>query len=166
VAKPEPRLTVAAPESSGVTISVTPDDLRQAAGRLRGMKEAFERLDDDVEHCAHVNVCADARVGRQLRAFHSNWYDRRIEMARWMEDLAAAVEEAAKAYRAADYMPPPPPSPPLPPTRLPGRPYHAGPGPSPVAPRPGSEPSPSGSPPSAPRPSPTPGTSPTPGGSP
>ena len=72
------------------------------AGRLRGMKEAFESLDDNTEDFSPIDKTGDERVSARLLEFGRNWFDRRAEMAGLMSDLADLAEDAAEAYQATD----------------------------------------------------------------
>jgi uncharacterized protein YukE len=84
------------------TVNVTPEWVRGTAGRLRGLKEAFEALEDSVEGHTTVGVSGDPRVGRRLWDFGDNWYDRRAEMAEAMQALADLLVDAATAYEQTD----------------------------------------------------------------
>jgi hypothetical protein len=88
------------PESGApaVTIDVDPAQVRRMAARLRGLKDAFERLDDDTEHCASADITGHEAVAARLREFGSNWYERRAAMARTMERLAELADTAAGEY--------------------------------------------------------------------
>jgi hypothetical protein len=84
------------------TIKVDAEFVRELAGRLRRVKDAFERLDDDTERYASESVTGDDRVTAQLLEFGRNWFDRRVEMAKQMEELAGHLDGAAGAYVETD----------------------------------------------------------------
>jgi Excreted virulence factor EspC, type VII ESX diderm len=84
------------------TIHVKPEEVRRMAGRLRGLKQAFEGLDDDAHRHSSVPIAGDERVAARLREFASNWRDRRVRLAGRMEELARHADAAATAYEETD----------------------------------------------------------------
>jgi len=82
----------------GVTVHVTPAQVRAMATRLRRLKTAFENLEGHTEAYAPVAVSGDSRVETQLLEFGRNWSSKRDEMAEQMDGLAGLALDAAKAY--------------------------------------------------------------------
>lgn len=80
--------------------SVDLASVQDLAARLRGLKQQFEGLEDDME--ATAAVLGSPEVADALEAFASNWSDKRRQIVRELDEVAGYAVAAADAYAACE----------------------------------------------------------------
>lgn len=78
------------------TIRVDVLELLYLAGRLRGLQEEFDSLQDVLK--GYESAVGSARIADRLESFATNWSDRRKEVGRRIDNVAGYAARAAEAY--------------------------------------------------------------------
>ena len=76
--------------------SVDPSALADMAGRLRGLQQEFDGLDDTVD--GYESAVGSEELAERLRSFADNWSDKRKEIGEQIENVAGYATAAADAY--------------------------------------------------------------------
>jgi len=82
------------------TFEVDVAELRDMAGRLKGLKEEFESQEDTVS--GYDDAVGSNEVAGALEEFANNWSDKRRELAEKLEEVAGYASMAADAYHQTE----------------------------------------------------------------
>lgn len=82
----------------GVQFTVSPAEVADLAGRLQGLREEFDGLEDYIGRYQSIEVCGHEHVGGKLEEFADNWSDKKRDMSKQLEELAGYAQGAADGY--------------------------------------------------------------------
>ena len=81
---------------NGTRFSASVTDLRDMAGRLRGLQEEFNDQEDLISD--HAGAAGSDEVDGALEDFASNWSDKREECSEMLQEVAGYAQIAADGY--------------------------------------------------------------------
>jgi hypothetical protein len=85
-----------------VQFKVSPSEVADMAGRLVGLKQEFDGLEDQLDAYRSIEVCGHDHVAGKLGDFADNWSDKKRDMAKKLEELSGYAHAAADAYAGLD----------------------------------------------------------------